>query len=128
MSCGQHVRYGDSFCLKKVSTNSAKRVQSVRMLGRPPVTHAAGSSTTLGTVDGLRDFLSCKRQITHDQASAGGVGSQDHRILESLQVSKDNDAVEKVVFLNIWKKSGRPVLTLGIQPLNNLLSTSMTEL
>ena len=73
------------------------------MLGRPPVTHAAGSSTTLGTVDWLRDFPSRETQITHDQASAGGVGSQDHRVRESLQVSKDNDAVEMVVFLNNWK-------------------------
>ena len=103
MSCGQHVRYSDSVCLKKLSTNSAKRVQSVRMLGRPPVTHAAGSSTTLGTVDGLRDFPSRETQITHDQASAGGVESQDHRVRESLQVSKGNDAVKKVVFLNNWK-------------------------
>ena len=90
--------------------------------------HAAGSSTALGTVDGLRDFPSRETQITHDQASAGGVGSQDHRVSESLQVSKDNDAVEKVVFLNIWKISGRPVLTLGIHTMNNLLTTSMTEL
>ena len=73
------------------------------MLGRPPVTHAAGISTTLGTVDGLQDFPSRETQITHDQASAGGVESQDHRVRESLQVSKDNDAVEKVVFLNNWK-------------------------
>ena len=46
------------------------------MLGRPPVTHALGSFTTLSTVDGLRNFQSRETQSTHDQASTGNVGSQ----------------------------------------------------
>ena len=66
--------------------------------------HASCSSNTLDTVDGLRDFPSRETQITHDQASAGDVESQDNRVREPRQVSKDNEAVEKVAFLNIWKK------------------------
>ena len=76
----------------------------IRKLCRPPVTHTSCSSTTLGTVVGLRDFPSRETQITHDQASAGDVENQDNRVREPWQVSKDNEAVEKVAFLNIWKK------------------------
>ena len=49
------------------------------MLGRQPVTDASGSSTTLSTVDRLRDFPSRATQSTHDQASTGNVGSQADR-------------------------------------------------
>ena len=66
--------------------------------------HASCSSNTLDTVDGLRDFPSRETQITHGQASAGDVESQDNRVREPRQVSKDNEAVEKVAFLNIRKK------------------------
>ena len=52
------------------------RTGSVRMLGRPPVPHALGSSTTLSTVDALREFPSRETQSTHDQASTGNVGNQ----------------------------------------------------